>query len=60
MGNCEECRFWVEPRVAGIGECHRHAPVVVNTSGENDSMPETKWPTTLIDDGCGDFEDVPL
>jgi hypothetical protein len=51
MMRCDKCRFfhiYVEDDIDG--ECRRHAPRVWQ---ENTYA---RWPTTNIDDWCGEFE----
>lgn len=48
---CSTCRHWHSP-VRGdhmFGECRRRAPLA-------DHAGNTIWPTTVMDDCCGEFE----
>jgi hypothetical protein len=53
---CDDCLFWDEPDEGrSWGECHRHAPVVVQVLIDGGGG-ETRWPATKGGDGCGDGE----
>ena len=64
-GTCKTCKWWrsfEEKHNEYItGECHRHAPVVINAMLPDDSQGPggpygPAWPETAEPDYCGDYE----
>ncbi len=59
LKTCERCRFFREIKIGTDGECRRYAPQPLRLprSASDDYSPW--WPTVLIADWCGDFEEHP-
>jgi len=68
-GRCITCRAWEEyegptlvgrdrklPVIGYVGQCHRHAPVIVENI-EDVSLVNGWWPETRYDKWCLDFEE---
>ena len=62
-GPCRTCRYWVEATpndvaATALGECRRHAPVLVNvTANYRDDRRQRVFPETIAVDSCGDWND---
>jgi hypothetical protein len=53
--NCMTCRYWVQTNDK-LGECHKNAPSPV-TGGHPTAT--TRWPPTMMSDGCGEYQNIP-
>ena len=47
---CANCRFH-----DNLGNCHRHAPMILSQEINGDTVYMRAWPGTAGDDWCGDF-----
>ncbi len=66
MNQCKDCRFWKPTEEdPEIGECRRTAPKVVSKPawgvilfgfGFISGSITTRWPETLNEDGCGQYQ----
>jgi len=54
---CSECTFWNELD-GSKGECRRHAPQMIAFEVDEEVQFESKFPITLQEDWCGDFERI--
>lgn len=61
--SCATCRAWkqLDPAKPVIGECRRHAPVVIDRSWTSPTYglqaeTATVWPQTLPTDWCFDYQ----
>ena len=57
---CGNCRWWENnydgqesPKPPSTGWCHRYPPAVITYHTDGD---DTVWPTTNVDDFCGEFQ----
>ncbi len=61
---CETCRFWDSPHVdqQEDGLCRRHAPRCFPRKEESETLRYPRWPLTLNDEWCGEWQplDPPL
>ena len=60
MTQCESCKYW-EPFTGDHGDCHRHAPQMIEGAFwpvRDGYLPETTalWVRTDAEDWCGDAE----
>lgn len=57
LGNCGDCRYYIDYGNEKEGQCRRHAPHAIATV---ESSPRNKgnvwWPEVQIDDGCWEFK----
>ncbi len=56
---CGNCRFWKQPVSSGLGECHRHSPIVALVVVLNVDHVRTVWPQVAAEELCGDHEQRP-
>lgn len=54
--SCEDCTHWNPMGSDDVGECRRHAPIIVQRSNV---WTDGHWPITSPDDWCGEHEYQP-
>jgi hypothetical protein len=58
--SCLDCRLFISDGSKNAkGECHRHAPRLLDHSGFSTKFKEGQWPTVMTVDWCGEFQEKP-
>ena len=53
--SCFNCKFWENHEPAPVGECRRHAPVLIWNHVED--LVDSVWPVVDESDWCGEFQE---